>query len=178
MDLSGPGGHTISDDPAEPSHGQAWSTLPNVTTQPPTRPSNVSRRTVVKGTAWAVPAVVVGTAGPALAASGCTVTAVLGRQSCVDTANNTAILIACFTSTCPEQVNMVLQSVQIGSSYTRVDTYYTLVQNREQCQQVTVSYNVPRGLTVNLNTVIFYPTGQRPQTFTVNTPTAACLVTE
>jgi hypothetical protein len=46
----------------------------NPTTLPPGRArSSISRRTVVVGTAWAVPAVVVASAAPALAASGVTV---------------------------------------------------------------------------------------------------------
>lgn len=47
--------------------------------------SGVSRRTLVKGTAWAVPAVVVATAAPAVAASasGCYATYYLSLTSCV-----------------------------------------------------------------------------------------------
>lgn len=57
----------------------------------PSRPSasGVSRRTLVKGTVWAVPAVVVATAAPAVAASGCYATPYLSLNSCVRVTGNT-----------------------------------------------------------------------------------------
>lgn len=81
----------------------------------------VSRRTVVKGTAWAVPAVVVATAAPAMAASPC-VTADFDSTSCKQPGtgqNNFGFkLKICFTNTCSAPVTITVTKIQgnAGSS--------------------------------------------------------------
>ena len=83
----------------------------------------ISRRTVVKGTAWAVPAVVVATAAPAMAAgaSQC-LTASFGGNSCkqpgVGQNAKGYRLVICFTNTCSTQVTIRVTSVKgnTGSS--------------------------------------------------------------
>lgn len=75
----------------------------NETTSAPT-PSGVSRRTVVKGAAWAVPVVAVASAVPAMAASPC-VTFTLGPRTCKDSGNPFRYeLDLCFKSECPGSV--------------------------------------------------------------------------
>jgi hypothetical protein len=83
----------------------------------------ISRRTVVKGTAWAVPAVVVATAAPAMAAgaSQC-ITASFDASSCKQPGtgqNNFGFkLKICFTNTCAAPVSITVTKIQgnAGSS--------------------------------------------------------------
>ena len=83
----------------------------------------ISRRTVVKGTAWAVPAVVVASAAPAMAAgaSQC-LTATFGGGSCKQPGtgqNNFGFkLKICFTNTCSAPVTITVTKIQgnAGSS--------------------------------------------------------------
>jgi hypothetical protein len=79
--------------------------------------SGVSRRTVVKGTAWAVPAVVVASAAPAMAAgaSQC-ITPSFSGLSCKQPGggqNNFGYrLQICFTNTCTTTAAIVITGVQ------------------------------------------------------------------
>src|SRR3954451_21784139 len=79
--------------------------------------SGVSRRTVVKGTAWAVPAVVVATAAPAMAAgaSQC-LTATFSALSCKQPGGGQNDfgyrLQICFTNTCTSTVQIVITGIQ------------------------------------------------------------------
>jgi len=74
----------------------------NNSTETPT-PSGISRRTVVKGAAWAVPAIAVAGAVPAMAASQCNVFT-FGPASCKTSGEDYYILQICLTSTCPGNV--------------------------------------------------------------------------
>jgi hypothetical protein len=75
----------------------------------------VSRRTVVKGTAWAVPAVVVASAAPAMAASPC-VTISFGPNSCKQPGEGQNIkgynLQFCFTNTCNTAITVTVTAIQ------------------------------------------------------------------
>ena len=77
--------------------------------------SGISRRTVVKGTAWAVPAVVVATAAPAMAASPC-LTASFGGNSCKqpgEGGNNKGYrLQICFKNSCASDQTILVTRVQ------------------------------------------------------------------
>lgn len=75
----------------------------------------ISRRTVVKGTAWAVPAVVVATAAPAMAASPC-LTIDFGPNSCKQPGQGQNFkgynLQFCFTNTCNVAVQITVTQLQ------------------------------------------------------------------
>ena len=80
----------------------------------------ISRRTVVKGTAWAVPAVVVASAAPAMAAGASVcVTAEFGGNSCKQPGvgqNNWGYRLEfCFTNNCLVPVTIQVISVQGNS---------------------------------------------------------------
>jgi hypothetical protein len=77
------------------------------------RPSGTNRRTVVKGAAWAVPAVAVASAAPAVAASPCLTAEFLG-DSCKQpgSGNNFGYrLQICFTNTCATSVTITVTQV-------------------------------------------------------------------
>lgn len=87
----------------------------------------ISRRTVVKGTAWAVPAVVVASAAPAMAAgaSQC-VTASFGGNSCKQPGQGQNQfgyrLQFCFTNTCSVPVTIVVKTIQANTGNAHVQT--------------------------------------------------------
>ncbi|NCD21214.1 MAG: hypothetical protein EOL89_14770 [Actinobacteria bacterium] len=64
-------------------------------------PSGVSRRTVVKGAAWAVPAIAVASSVPAMAASRC-IEFTIGPNSCKLAGNFEYQINLCFESTCAD----------------------------------------------------------------------------
>lgn len=108
--------------------------------------SGVSRRTVVKGTAWAVPAVVVATAAPAMAASPC-LTASFGGSSCKQpglgqNADGYSLQI-CFTNNCTSAVTVTVTGVESKSSGVR--------------ENLSIgSINVPVGATVCYANPVIY----------------------
>ena len=79
--------------------------------------SGVSRRTLVKGTAWAVPAVVVATAAPAVAASGCYATTYLSLNSCVKRTGTTYAynIGLCFIG-CPGDTEVYVYSLKANDT--------------------------------------------------------------
>jgi hypothetical protein len=108
----------------------------------------ISRRTVVKGTAWAVPAVVVASAAPAMAAgaSQC-LTATFGGGSCKQPGtgqNNFGFnLKICFTNTCSASVDITVTKIQGNAGSSPV-------------QPVGQSITVPVGQTVCLPQMVVY----------------------
>ena len=78
------------------------------------RPSGSNRRTVVKGAAWAVPAVAVAAAAPAMAASPTCLTAQFLGDSCKQpgTGNNFGYrLEICFTNNCATSITLTVTQV-------------------------------------------------------------------
>ena len=108
--------------------------------------SGISRRTVVKGTAWAVPAVVVASAAPAMAASPC-LTASFGGNSCKQpglgqNADGYALRI-CFTNNCASTVTITVTGVESKSSGVRKDISQgdiTVTPGQTQCLANLVIY--------------------------------------
>ena len=100
--------------------------------------SGVSRRTVVKGTAWAVPAVVVAPAAPAMAASPC-LTATFGGNSCKQPGNPNGYgyrLEICLTNSCSSPVTVTITRIKgkAGSSTDQaVGTTVTVPANGQTC---------------------------------------------
>ena len=87
-------------------------------TRPPGRSTpGPSRRTLVKGTAWALPAVVVAPATPAVAASGCYATTYLALNSCVRVTGTTyAYTIGlCFIG-CPGDTEVYVYSLKANAT--------------------------------------------------------------
>ena len=77
------------------------------------RPSGSNRRTVVKGAAWAVPAVAVAAAAPAMAASPCLTAEFLG-DSCKQPGSGNDFgyrLQICFTNTCNREITITVTEV-------------------------------------------------------------------
>ena len=78
-------------------------------------PKNVSRRRVVAGAAWSVPAVMVASAAPAMAASQC-LTATFGGESCKYPGSGQNAkgykLQICFTNNCDISATIEVKSVQ------------------------------------------------------------------
>ena len=109
----------------------------------------ISRRTVVKGTAWAVPAVVVASAAPAMAAGASVcVTATFGGQSCKQpgTGQNEwgYQLEFCFTNNCLVPVTIDVISVQGNSGSAPLQPVdlpsITLQPGQTGCVPGTVDY--------------------------------------
>jgi hypothetical protein len=110
--------------------------------------SGISRRTVVKGTAWAVPAVVVASAAPAMAAgaSQC-LTATFSPLSCKQPGtgqNNFGYrLIICFTNTCAVAATITVTKVQGNTGNAPVGVVnqtITVPANGEGCLPQPVIY--------------------------------------
>ena len=78
------------------------------------RPSGSNRRTVVKGAAWAVPAVAVAAAAPALAASPKCLTAQFLGDSCKQPGSGNDFgyrLEICFTNNCATSITLTVTQV-------------------------------------------------------------------
>lgn len=153
----------------------------------PSRSGRVSRRTVVTGTAWAVPAVVIAGAAPAVAAStACTPTVTVHPITCAlnRTAPNVALQLALtLTTNCPAVVRdgikysatyFVLQSISSGPSF-----FETLeaTPGKPMTQLFSVSLpsydGYPRQL--QINGAFQYPSGVEQQvSLTVNVPQGDC----
>ena len=109
---------------------------------------DISRRTVVKGTAWAVPAVVVATAAPAMAAgtSQC-LTASFSPLSCKQPGigqNDFGYrLIICFTNTCAVAATITVTKIQANTGNGPVQTVgqtITVQPGAEGCLPQPVIY--------------------------------------
>lgn len=77
-------------------------------------PTPPSRRSLVKGAAWAVPAVVAAAAAPALAASPLCLTATFGGNSCKQPGNGNNYgyrLIICFSNRCNVSITITVTQV-------------------------------------------------------------------
>lgn len=140
--------------------------------------SGVSRRTVVKGTAWAFPAVVVASAAPAMAASPC-LTATFGGGSCKQPGtgqNNFGFnLNICFTNTCTSSVTIVVTKVQgnAGSSPVQVvNQTITVPVNQTVCLPQMVVYCSANS--ANFINVFFTVNGGAEQSLSVPSPPQEC----
>ncbi len=109
------------------------------------RPSGTNRRTVVKGAAWAVPAVAVASAAPALAASPC-LTATFGGNSCKQpgSGNNFGYrLVICFTNNCTSSVTITVTQVAANTGNAvvlPVNQTITIPAGQEVCLPDPVLY--------------------------------------
>lgn len=153
----------------------------------PSRSARVSRRTVVAGTAWAVPAVVVASAAPAVAASTtCTPTVTVHPITCAlnRTRPNVALQLALtLTTDCPPVVRdgirytvtyFVFQSVGQGPSFFAT---FEAIPGKPMTQLFDVALpsfgGYPRQL--EINGFFQYPSGvQQTASFTVNVPQGDC----
>jgi hypothetical protein len=129
--------------------------------------SGISRRTVVKGTAWAVPAVVVASAAPAMAAgtSQC-VTATFGGNSCkqpgVGQNAKGYRLQICFTNTCAVPAVIFVKTVRgnTGSSPTQnVNQSVTVPANTTTPVCIATPVIYCNGNSVNFIEVVFTVNG-------------------
>jgi hypothetical protein len=112
--------------------------------------SGISRRTVVKGTAWAVPAVVVASAAPAMAAgtSQC-LTATFGGNSCKQpgTGQNDFgyRLEFCFTNTCSVAgtINVTRIASNVGNPVVKIfdpPLQISIAANSSACYPTLIDY--------------------------------------
>ena len=151
-------------------------------------PAWISRRTVVAGTAWAVPAVVVASAAPAVAASTtCTPTVTVHPITCAlnRTRPNVELQLALtFTTDCPPVVRdgirytatyFVFQS--IGQGPGGINETFEVIPGRPSTKLFDIKLpsfdGYPRQL--QINGVLQYPSGvQEQKSFLVNVPQGAC----
>jgi hypothetical protein len=139
----------------------------------------VSRRTVVRGSAWAVPAVVVATAAPAMAASPSEcITATFGGNSCKQPGEGTNAkgyrLQICFSNICNVPAVILVRTVRGntgGSPTQNVNQTVTVpanAGNAAQCIANPVIYC--NGNSVNKIEVVFSVNGGPNQTQLVDSP--------
>jgi hypothetical protein len=138
----------------------------------------VSRRTVVKGTAWAVPAVVVASAAPAMAASPC-ITADFDSTSCKQPGtgqNNFGFkLLICFTNTCTSPATITVTRIQgnAGSSPSQpVNQTITVAVGQRVCLPDFVTYCSANS--ANFINVYFTVNGGAEQVQSVASPPQNC----
>src|SRR4051794_21669764 len=105
-----------------------------------------SRRSVVKGAAWAVPAIIVAGAAPTVAASTVCLTASFGATSCKQPGNTNNYgyrLDIRFTNSCPTSVTITVTQVASNTGNAVV-------------QPVNQTITVPGGATVGLPQPVLY----------------------
>ena len=106
---------------------QGWGDPLHMTTQSAAK-NGISRRTVVVGTAWAVPAIVVASAAPALAASG---PVVLTGRACKDPGagqgNKSYYFEVTLTNTTNSTATYTFSSIEINGTTTTVTPVSTTV---------------------------------------------------
>lgn len=103
----------------------------------------VSRRTLVKGTAWALPAVVVASAAPAAATSGCYATAYLSLNSCVKVTGNTYAYNVglCFVG-CPGDTQVYVYSLKANA--TEIGPFVVQLSGPDRRGCLQLQFNVQR----------------------------------
>lgn len=154
----------------------------------PSRSARVSRRTVVAGTAWAVPAVVVAGAAPAVAAStACTPTITAHPLTCALNRTRPTVelqLALTFTTNCPPVVrdgikysatSFVFQG--IGGGPSGINETFEAIPGKPSTKLFDITLpsfdGYPRQL--QINGVLQYPSGvQQPTSFTVTVPQGNC----
>ena len=138
----------------------------------------VSRRTVVRGTAWALPAVVVATAAPASAASPSQcLTATFGGNSCKQPGEGSNAkgyrLQVCFTNTCNVPAVILVRTVRgnTGSSPTQnVNQTVTVPANAGGAVCIATPVIYCNGNSVNKIDVVFTVNGGPNQSQLVDSP--------
>jgi hypothetical protein len=144
----------------------------------------ISRRTVVKGTAWAVPAVVVATAAPAMAAgaSQC-LTASFEGVSCKQPGtgqNNFGFkLQICFTNTCSIEATIVVTQVQGNAASSpplvlNPPLQIVVPPNSKACFDASQAVIYCSTNSNNFINVTFTVNGGPPQTQSVPSPPQNC----
>jgi hypothetical protein len=141
-------------------------------------PTSPSRRSVVKGAAWAVPAVVVAGAAPALAASQC-LTATFGGVSCKwpgTGQNNWGYkLQICFTNNCDVTANIHVSAIQgnaASSPLFPVSQDFNLPpHSQEQCGPVVIYCSKNSSNFINIT---FTVNGGAPQVMQLPSPVQTC----
>jgi len=140
----------------------------------------ISRRTVVKGTAWAVPAVVVASAAPAMAAgaSQC-LTATFGGESCKQPGtgqNNFGYkLRICFTNNCQVSVTIFVTKIQSNTGngpVLAVNQQVIVAPGATVCLANLVTYCSSNS--ANFINVYFTANGGPEQFLTVASPPQEC----
>lgn len=146
----------------------------------------VSRRTVVAGTAWAVPAIVVSSAAPAFAASTCTASVTVHPLSCLLSTNPVQLQLALtLTTDCPRPPEggdsttyFVLQSIGFGPS--GINATLEAIPGKPMTQLFYVPLDNIGGVPpqLQINGLFQYPGGRQEHvSFNVTTPMTACCYT-
>lgn len=141
-------------------------------------PNNISRRRVVAGAAWTVPAVMVASAAPAVAASKPCLTASFGGDSCKWPGSNNAWgykLQICFTNTCDSDVEIYVNYVQANTGQApvqQVDKTLTVPANTTACLPDFVIYcSTSSASKIN---IVWNVVGQPEVTSQVDSPPYDC----